>query len=133
MGRHKTKNTEIKEPKNTKWFKIKIIFSNGDGNTLIEKLSEIKPKSMIFENAKFDNNTFSAKIKSSIPNMFMLLLKSAKFATPKGIKFTAVFIDFEKSLNWCGYYESTSLGTIEGSRFTNRTKLNAMIENYFKN
>lgn len=129
MGRKKIK--EEFEPKNAKWLNMKIITSGKDNTELIKGLPSLKPKGIKVDTMKSQGNVIELTLRTNKPDLFMFMLKSARHSIANGIMFKAVFKDFERSLDWCGYYETNTTSAIEGSRFTNREKLENMLRTYF--
>ena len=130
MGR-KRKNFEEIEPKSSKWLNMKIILSKGNIDTLANELQNLKPNRVNIDSINTQGNIIELTLSSNRPNLFMFMLKSARYSITNGIMFKAVFKDFEHSLDWCGYYETNMHSTIEGSRYTNREKLNRFLKEYF--
>lgn len=130
MGRKRTNFEEI-EPKNAKWLNMKIIINKGDINRLVKELPTLKPKGIKVDTLNTQGNVIELTLRTNKPNLFMFMLKSARYSIANGIMFKSVFKDFEHSLDWCGYYETTPTSTIEGSRFNNREKINKLLKEHF--
>ena len=130
MGR-KRKNFEEIEPKSSKWLNMKIIINKGDINRLVKELPKLKARGIKVDALIVGDNIIELTLRTSKPSLFLFVLHCARFSLSNGISFKCVFKDYECSLDWCGYYETNPTSTIEGSRFTNRTKLNQMLKTYF--
>lgn len=130
MGRKRTKTNEF-EPKNARWLTMKIITSGGNVDQLTKAFPSLKTRGVRVEIVMTNSNVVVLKILADKPSLFTFMLKLARHSVANGIMFKAVFKDSERSLDWCGYYETNTTSAIEGSRFTNREKLENMLRTYF--
>lgn len=129
MGRKRIKADA--EPKTAKWLKVKFITSGGDITKLVKELPKLKVRGIKVDALIVGDNTIELNLRTSKPSLFLFVLHCARFSISNSISFKCVFKDNECSLDWCGYYETNPTSTIEGSRFTNQTKLNQMLKTYF--
>lgn len=129
MGRKKIK--EEFEPKSARWLTMKIITNGGNVNQLTKAFPSLKTRGVRVEIVMTSSNIVVLKILADKPSLFTFMLKLARHSVANGIMFKAVFKDDKKTLDWCGYYETSMTSTIEGSRFTNREKLENMLQTYF--
>lgn len=130
MRRKRTKTNEF-EPKNARWLTMKIITSGGNVDQLTKAFPSLKTRGVRVEIVRTNCNIVVLKILADKPSLFTFMLKLARHSVANGIMFKAVFKDDKKTLDWCGYYETSMTSTIEGSRFTNREKLENMLRTYF--
>ena len=130
MGRKRTKTNEF-EPKSARWLTMKIITSGGNVDQLTKAFPSLKTRGVRVEIVMTSSNIVVLKILADKPSLFTFMLKLARHSVANGIMFKAVFKDDKKTLDWCGYYETSMSSTIEGSRFTNREKLENMLQTYF--
>jgi len=131
MGRKKI-NLEGFVPRGAKWLNMKIIVKVGTANNLIKALPTLTPKYVKLDNlAVNEDNIISFSLRTTKPDLFMLMLKTARHSIANGIMFKAVFKDLKNTIDWCGYYETNPTSTIEGSRYTNKERLNQMVRTYF--
>ena len=129
MGRKRTKTNEF-EPKNARWLNMKIITNGGNVDQLTKAFPSLKTRGVRVEIVMTNSNIVVLKILADKPSLFTFMLKLARHSVANCIMFKAVFKDDKKTLDWCGYYETNPTSTIEGSRFTNQTKLNQMLKAY---
>lgn len=129
MGRLNINNET--EPKNSKLLTMKILSTNGDIRLLARELQTTKLRGVKVRMLELQDKTIELKLQTTKPDIFAFLMRAARFSINNGIAFKAVFKDERNTLDWCGYYETNKTSTLEGSRFTNRVKLDSMLRAYF--